>query len=201
MDIKSSKPRKASVKPPGKVQKSKQAGGSTKKREEQTHCNEQTQAKLQPKIKASSRMQSKPKKDLDEENKLSIPIIKDENGEISSEENAPSQKEKMSVKRRQERAAKKEHSPSSLSPDSAHRRNGCAHDAFYLRSSPTSPPLSPSTEDESKGTHSPRRRRAIFGEKNAEQATKQDSRRDAVCKTTDKYSQERIAVRVIFKKF
>lgn len=149
---------------------------------------------------ADPKLDSKPKA-------IAIPVIQEE------EEPRPQNSEKKKSKQTKRKSfAKTENdsrsaeslSPMSLSPLNGRRRNGCSQVGMFLRSAPTSPSskLSPASSPEPK-CHSASpvgRRRAFFNEDVKEwEAT--EKRRDALCNKTDKFANERVAVRVLWKKF
>jgi len=83
------------------------------------------------------------------------------------------------------------------------RRNGCSQNAIYLRSAPTSPDRSPvsSPEISVKSASPSYGRRKAFFNYDVKNVKDKEKRRDALCTTTDKFAEERIAVRVLRKKF
>jgi len=75
------------------------------------------------------------------------------------------------------------------------RRNGCAHEPVFLRVSP----LSPDAEEPLVLSSSPQGDRFLSSERAISPGDQ--GRRETVCQETDGFAKERVAVRVMMKKF
>lgn len=196
------KPRKESVKTSQKLRKTNPEKAPGNKILTAKRSDTPTKTQVQPRVVSrkstpSKRSAIKAKQTSCNESKTSIPtsIEVNENGGMSSKKNI--QRKKESVKKRE---AKKKEKCSSL-PPSTRRRNACSQAPFYLQTAKTSPGnLSPVSSPECR-PHRQVRRLAFFEEKKEVQSRGENGRRDAVCNGTDRCAEERIAVRVIFKKF
>lgn len=116
----------------------------------------------------------------------------------TSSENPKALQAKVKLSGGEKRKGPTRSRPSSLSP--SHRRNGQSEVPIFLRPSPASSSLSP--EPSKKQTPSPNsRRKAFFGKDTKGGVKESKDRRDAVSNTTDDFAKERMAVRVLWKKF
>jgi len=90
--------------------------------------------------------------------------------------------------------------PPSCSLPPSQRRNGLAENPVCLRTSPNSPHLSPEFF-KNQSQLSPNTRRKAFFAKDPKVQKDSKARRDALSNATDDFAKERMAVRVLWKKF
>lgn len=123
-----------------------------------------------------------------------IPVVKNKQAsETPRKSRARQPKSKLDVSERKVEESRS----SAILP--LQRRNGLSERSVMARSLPTSPNLSP--DPLKQHLKSPQSRRQAFFVKDTNDAKDSKGRRDVVSNTTDDFAKERMAVRVLWKKF